>query len=637
MKRNHFIYLSASGTLSLFLPFYACKNNQNKDFKPVLSQSDFEQKVLNLLTVWCDAMIRDQIVAPEEIETHGALYCHACEKIHGRCMDAVYPFMYMADQTGEQKYLDAAINVMKWSENVSMPDGSWTVIPDQNSWKGITVFGAIALGEALYHHGHVLTPDIKESWTLRLEKSADFIFKNFTIEYSHINYAFTAIYALNFLGRFFENQEYIDRSKVLANEIPKWLTEPNKLLFGEDKPANEPSAKGLMPIDLGYNVEETLNGVVQYAVLEKDEELLQILTNSLKGHLEFMLPDGGWDNSWGTRQNKWTYWGSRTCDGSQPAFTLLADRNPAFATSVVLHTELLEKCTVNGLLAGGLHYKTHGVKPCIHHTFAHAKNLAFLLNHPEKTRKLTKNSPIPRAISNGVKHFPELDVWLAAKGPWRATVSSYDQVYKIKYSYAATGGALAVLWHELVGPVFTASMAEFILVEVNNQQEQPDGEDIPLTPRIECRKNGKLFSNIFDLEAEVKAITKKNELRFEINTQLTNRDHEKSGGMYQLNYLLNKDAAIIKAKKPFGQEDGRLVLPIISATGEKVLHIKPNRIEIVKEKGIITLETNVPIAIMNTKKDRVFNMVPGFEAIPIYVEFSSEEIICKITVDKNPS
>ncbi len=101
--------------------------------------------------------------------------------------------------------------------------------------------------------------------------------------------------------------------------------------------------KGLLPIDIGYNVEESLNGVVQYAVHKKDEKLIQLLTESLNGHLEFMLPDGAWDNSFGTRQNKWTYWGSRTTDGCQPAFTLLADRNPAFGTAAILSTELLKR------------------------------------------------------------------------------------------------------------------------------------------------------------------------------------------------------------------------------------------------------------------------------------------------------
>jgi len=37
-------------------------------------------------------------------------------------MDAVYPFMYMADKTGEKKYMNAAIEVMEWSKNVTRPD-----------------------------------------------------------------------------------------------------------------------------------------------------------------------------------------------------------------------------------------------------------------------------------------------------------------------------------------------------------------------------------------------------------------------------------------------------------------------------------------------------------------------------------
>ncbi|WP_445736604.1 hypothetical protein [Mariniflexile sp.] len=636
MKRRHFVYLSAAGSISLGIPFYGCKNTNTKENASVEERTEFEIKVLNLLTVWTDAMLKDQIDAPENTETHGALYCHACEKIHGRCMDAVYPFLYMADKTGDEKYLKGAMDVMKWSENVSMPDGSWTVVPDPNSWKGITVFGAIALGEALYYHGHILPKEIKEKWTLRLKKAADFIFKNFTIEYSHINYAFTAMYALNFLGRFFENEVYINRSKELAVEIPNWLTEPNKLLFGEDKPANEPSAKGLMPIDLGYNVEETLNGMVQYAVLEEDEELLKLLTKSLEGHLEFMLPDGGWDNSWGTRQNKWTYWGSRTCDGSQPAYTLLADRNPAFATAVILHTELLETSTVDGLLAGGLHYASHGVKPCIHHTFAHAKNLAFLLNHPEKTNKLTKNTPIPRAINDGVKHFPEIDVWLASRGSWRATISSYDQIFKTKYSVAATGGALALLWHEKVGPIFTASMAEYILVEANNQQPQP-GEYFTLTPRIERYKNGVWFTNIHDLKATVQFTDKNGIIDFVVDASLTNREKEtvKEHAKCQLQYAFDNEKTVIKAIRTNTNDNGdALILPIVSATGEKVVQLSENHIEIHKKGGIVSLKANVPLRIKKTEKERVFNMVPGVEAVPVIAVFpkSTQEIICIIKV-----
>jgi len=635
MKRRKFVQLSSAASIALGFPLYGCSSD---DKNKITSLTEYEKQIAALLKEWCDGMIAVQINNPADLGVHGALYCPACDKIHGRCMDAVYPFLYMADSTGEQKYIDAAIDVMVWSENVSMPDGSWTVIPNPKSWKGITVFGAIALGEALHHHGHVLPKEIKEKWTARLQQAANFIHENFTIEYSHINYAFTAVYALNFLGRMFNNDAYIAHSKELAKEVPNWLTSPNKLLFGENKPADEPSAKGLLPVDLGYNVEETLNGLVQYAVLEKDEELLQLLTASLEGHLEFMLPDGAWDNSWGTRQNKWSYWGSRTTDGCQPAFTLMADRNAAFATAAILNTELLKRCTIDGLLAGGLHYESHGVKPCVHHTFAHAKSLAFVLDNADKLPRLSKEKALPRSLADGVKHFPELDVWLAARGAFKATISSNDVVFKKKYSQAATGGALAVLWHDKVGPIFTASMAEYVLAEVNNQQPQPDGEDIPLTPRIEVTKDNKWFSNLFDLKAEVAFTDDGETIRFQVMTQLTDREGDTlEHGTYGLQYDFSKDKTVITAKLASDMpitDQPMVMLPIISKSGEKVTEATENRIEIQKDGGMVVVEANVPISIKKTKKDRVFNMVPGMEAVPIQAFFQNDttEIRCTITV-----
>ena len=634
MKRRSFVQLSTLGSVGLMLPIYACgsstKNGESKEM------TDFEASAFSLLTTWCDAMIRDQINDPNNSVTHGALYCHACQDIHGRCADAVYPLMYMADKTGDKKYLDAAIKLMDWSVNVDLPDGSWTNMLDPKSWNGTTVFGSIALGEALHHHGHLLSKEMKEKWEKRLKRAIEYVYLNFDDHFSHINYRFTAIYALSFLGDYFNEEKYIVRSKEFATLIPEYLTEPNKLIYGEDKPDNDKSAKGLYPIDIGYNVEETLNGVVQYAILENDEELLKLLTKSMNGHLEFMLPDGAWDNSFGTRQNKWTYWGSRTCDGCQPAFALMADRNPAFGTAAVLSTELLERCTVNGLLAGGLHYETSGEKPCMHHTFAHAKNIAFVLDNAEKLKDVNKKASLPRAIKDGVKHFPELDVWLGARGPWRCTVSSYDQIWKIKESVAATGGSLAVLWHEKVGPLFTASMAEYIEVEDYNQQPQP-GEDFCLTPRVERFVDEVWFTNVHDLKAKVEYTVENGIINFLVNATLTNNKKEtlQTNGDIKLNYLFDNNKTTTKASRTTMEANGdTLVLPVISPTGEKVVQSSENKIEIHKKEGIVVIQANVPLTIKNSEKERIFNQVPGMEVLPIMVVFTrgTKEVICTMQV-----
>lgn len=638
MKRRIFLQSGSLIGLGIWLPILGCQNGQEHT---EISSSEFQQLADKLLKDWCDGMLRVQINQPEDSTIHGALDCLACNKIHGRCMDAVYPFMYLADKTGEQKYLDAAIAVMDWSENVSMPDGSWTVIPDPKSWRGISVFGAIALGEALHHHGHVLPKEIYQKWKERLAKVGDYIYQNFDLTFTNINYGFTAIYALHLLGDILENPTYVERSRALAKGIKTWLSQPNYLIFGEAKPSNKRSAKGLLGVDLGYNVEETLNGVVQYARLEKDEELLALLTKSLEGHLQFMLPDGAWDNSWGTRQYKWSYWGSRTTDGCQPAFALMADRNPAFGTAAFLNTQLLERCTADGLLHGGIHYTSHGIKPCVHHTFAHAKALATIMNEADALSGINGQSPpIPRSVADGVKAFPEVSVYLAARADWLATVSSYDLIYKEKCLHG-TGGALNVLYHKKVGPLFTASMAKYQLVEKNNQQPQP-GEEFALTPRLETFVDGRWYTNLYDLKAKVAHSDQAGEIQFVAQVSLVDEDQVALKDQqlnFEISYLIKQEQVTIRCKNKNTEHPNqpiRLVLPLISPTGEVFRQATPSSINVQKPNGIVKIDANVPLQIKPMEQERIFNMVPGMEVLPIIMELPespSEILECNISVD----
>ncbi|MGB6221936.1 hypothetical protein [Haloferula sp.] len=410
------------------------------------------------------------------------------------------------------------------------------------------------------------------------------------------------------------------------------------------KPYNNRSGRGLLPVDLGYNVEESLNGVILYALHHKDEELLQLLQQSMEGHLEFMLADGTWDNSWGTRQFKWTCWGSRTSDGCQPGFSMMADRNPAFGTAAFKNAELLARCTADGLLHGGPHYVSYGVKPCIHHTFAHAKVLAFVQDNMKSLPKVDKSTPLPRELAKGVKHFPELAVWLAAQGPWRGTVSAYDSIYRTKtepdYIQQATGGSLAVLFHNKVGMIFAASMAKYLEVEPLNQQANPDG-DFAFTPRVEIRKDGDWFTNLYDLKAEVEYKADGDRIQFDIKTTIQDKDRNLPEGepsKFDLRYVFENDATTITAKrseKAAGMSDASLVLPVISPSGEAVRQVSESRIEITKPGGTLVIEANVPLSIQKTKKGRSFNMVPGCEAVPIIAHMAKDsemDTVCTLSV-----
>jgi len=64
------------------------------------------------------------------------------------------------------------------------------------------------------------------------------------------------------------------------------LYEKGWVVFGEGTPYYEASPKGCFSVDLGYNVEETLPSLALYGLLNKDEEVLASVTQSLQTHLE---------------------------------------------------------------------------------------------------------------------------------------------------------------------------------------------------------------------------------------------------------------------------------------------------------------------------------------------------------------
>ncbi|WP_242204142.1 glycoside hydrolase family 47 protein [Aestuariivivens insulae] len=637
MKRRDFIQLSTITGVGLSLSvtnFLSACDSGSKQFH----SSEYRTLVFNLLKDWCDGMIKTQIIKPLDPKVHGLLDCPACETVHARIMDAVYPFFYMAKATGDKKYLDAGIAAFEWGKNVTRDDGAWTNDLDPKSWDGTTVFGAIALAETLKYHGNLLDESTRERWYKRLKSATEFVFNRFyKVDAANINYGATTIYALNLIGKLLNSPKYISRNEELVLQVKSHFTEPNTLLFGEIQGKNKKalSPKGLPGIDLGYNIEESLNNLVLYALEEKDEELLQLLKKSLDTHLEFILPDGGVDNSFGNRMFKWTYWGSRTSDGMQPAFGFMAGHNPALGTATFKNTELLKQCTHNGLLHGGPHYMSYGIKPCVHHTFAHAKPLATLLDHWDILPKIDKSRPLPRTIADGERYFEELDVSLFARGDWRGTVSAYDSVYSPRNDVRqATGASIGLLYHNKVGLLCVASTAIYKMLEAYNQQPQPE-EDFALTPRIETYKDEVWYSNLFDLETTFTSKVDAKTIEYKANVRLKNEAKEiasETASNFELNYTCSEDKLEITVttnqdiKTPTA-----FVLPIVSPTGEKVQQISENEITIEKPNGTVKVTSSGIVKIKEMPKSRVFNMVPGVEAVPLIMPFEDKNQV-KITI-----
>jgi hypothetical protein len=79
-----------------------------------------------------------------------------------------------------------------------------------------------------------------------------------------------------------------------------------------------------------------------------------------------------------------------------------------------------------------------------------------------------------------------------------------------------------------------------------------------------------------------------------------------------------------------GPNRPRLVLPLISPTGETVTQ-SAQRIEIHKPQGRVVIEANAPLRIQKSARSRIFNLVPGFEALPIIAEIPADSRLeCRI-------
>jgi len=582
-----------------------------------------------LLKTWCDGLLSHQVTEMQDPALHGALLCPACTLIHGRCGDALYPLLHLAHTTGDAKYLRAALSVNDWTERqVSRDDGSWINDVTLSSWKGITVFHAIALAEALHHHGSVLEVGTRAQWTDRLARAVKFLDGFISIETGNINYPITSSYAFALCGQVLSQPRYVERGRTLAHATLDYFT-PNGLLFGEGHPLNQQSPKGCRPVDLGYNVEESLPALALYSLLTNDKAVLDQTVKALQAHMEFMLPDGSWDNSWGTRNYKWTWWGSRTSDGCHPAYALLADHDPRFAEVARRNLELMSSCTHNGLLYGGPDYFAHGDQPCIHHTFTHAKALATVIDRSTKSTPAAKSS-LPRDEAYGVKNFPEIATSLAAIGEWRGTVTDYDWEY-VEHVQAgggsgaghASGGALSMLYHRRLGPILAASMTEYAMIEISNQQVFTDAPHMTTTPRIECRTN-KTYTSLSDFEAVVIRKASPAEVLFEARGRLLSSAHTpppEGEIQYHFTYQFTPEAVEIIATATAANQPKipiELIVPVVSRSREE-FELTNGSIRIAKGAGSLVVKTNTKAGFSPITKERTFNLVPGFECIPLRV------------------
>lgn len=459
-----------------------------------------ENLYIRLLRDFADGLLATQYHGSDP-RLSGGFLCPACKMMHGRSPDAVYPLLYLAKVSGEEKYLTAARAVFAFGENFLCRDGGM-YNDAQNTWRFTTVFHAVSVGDALRTGAGWLDDETRAALLDRLRRMADFLFRNLDEHtYANINYPTTGAAALAMAGHLLGKEEYLGKAAHLAAYAMAHITE-NGFLFGEGKPHDALSPLGCRAIDVGYNMEESLPSLVRYAREVGDEGMLSRLSDILRRQLVLMLPDGAWDNSFGCRNNKWTYYGSRTSDGCATAYLLLADRDPAFAAAARRNTELLAACTHGGLLYGGPHYRAAGVPPCVHHTFEHACALAYVAEHAAPAALAAAGGGIPADHPAPFAYYPEVNTYRVAAGDYTATVTGYD--HEVKPGCHASGGTLTLLHHRGRGAMIAASVVDYRMVEPFNMQQPLDiAAHRSLVPRLVTERAGVSYTTAYFTRPEM--------------------------------------------------------------------------------------------------------------------------------------
>ncbi|MBR3968746.1 MAG: hypothetical protein IKJ93_04075 [Clostridia bacterium] len=541
----------------------------------------FKNQVYNLMKNWCDELLKTQLSMPDPL-LDGAILCPGCAVVHGRCADMVLPLVLLYSQTGSEHYLTAAKKLIDWTEYNLLSENDDYRNDLANRWKGTNIFTCLMLGETLHRFKDVLDEETFTKWDAIFRRRAAASIGWCEKAGPHINYNAGAAAMFAFAYNYTGEQKFLDNA-LKQEAFCRAHFDNQGLFFGEGKPLDGTTAKGCHFIDMGYNLEESIPLLVMHALWMKDDEKLKFYVDRAIDHLGFLLPDGAIDNSWGTRQNKWTYWGSRTSDGMHEGFVYVARENPVIAKAVRRNIELLERCTTHGRLYGGLMYHSANEPACVHHAFDKVKSLAVLYLEMGDEFDTCLDAVLPREVE-GVKAYQNGNLYTVTKGDFIATVNACDT--HIYHASETGGGAISMLYNKNYGAVMAATLYRFVATEPMNMQIQRNvDEEVCNTARLgrsDTDKTVELFNDGYSITAK----------------------SEQSG--FSIKYDFCDDAVNISI---LSDKDSEYVLPIISENHDEV-KVLDNEIVF---KNMLSVCADVKCEITPDGNKRHFHPVGGFQ------------------------
>jgi hypothetical protein len=170
------------------------------------------------------------------------------------------------------------------------------------------------------------------------------------------------------------------------------------------------------------------------------------------------------------------------------------------------------------------------------------------------------------------------------------------------------------------------------MIEISNQQVHLDKPHMCLTPRIELAGK-QTCTSLSDFEATIAALYEQMsaavEISFDVKGRLLTASHQPPStgeAHYHLQYSLTQSTVAITASvDTASQSPLRFVLPVISSSTEATAQPDPRTIQITKPKGTLTIRTQAAQGFDPIPKERTFNLVPGFECVPLAITMQPAE------------
>jgi hypothetical protein len=162
------------------------------------------------------------------------------------------------------------------------------------------------------------------------------------------------------------------------------------------------------------------------------------------------------------------------------------------------------------------------------------------------------------------------------------------------------------------------------MIEISNQQVHLDSPHMPLTPRIECVAL-QTYTSLSDNSAVLTAAATPTQIAFQALGRLLTAAHQPltTGGLhYHLSYILPPTViqivistdATAEAPAPLS-----FILPIVARSDEAVEQVGTDAVRITKPFGTLLIRTDGPKGFSPVPKERTFNLVPGFECVPLSI------------------